>query len=209
MNIKVLLYSIVVGCVVAYIAYAYWLYKTCVKYGYEKAWMSFIPIINRFMLVQIGDVYEDGLMYVPIAKSRVSRNILAIINSIGVLLLFMIGLVWLGYIVYFVTSILIWYDIESDFSETGNIEIVFDAVMCSIGIHSYPAYVLIRYNAFWDAGRLLSMDTGEDEQEIADDYEYDEYPVEDDRYIEEDAGYDVYTEDDTYTEDMREILDEY
>lgn len=210
MQMDMLLLGIIGITVAAYFVYAYGLYRISTLYHFDKPWLAFVPLANKFLLVKVGDVCEDGMMYIPIIKMTVSRNVMAALNTVGVLALFMVGLIPVGYVLAFLTSVAIWYDVESGFEETGNAEIVFDAILSSIGIHSYPAYVMFRYHRFFEQGKLFSTNAVDDVEDGADyEDEYAEYPVEDDRYIEEDDPYEVYTEDDAYTKDTREILDEY
>lgn len=207
---NILLFGLVIGCVIAYFVYCYQLYKICNEYGVAHPILSFVPLLNKFVLVRVNDVFEDGQMYIPVIKKLMSRNLFATLNCILTFILFMTPLYVLGYVVYFVTSFVIWYDIESDFSHTSDFEIIFDAVFCSIGLHSYPAYILMKYSKQYENGELLSMsdeekdaETGyvEDDPELFSDY--------DDREIEQDQEYEVYTDDDLDSENVQEILNEY
>ena len=206
---------VLIGIVAAYFAYGFTLYRICVEYGLSNAWLSFVPLANKWMLVQIGDVCGDGLVYIPWINKMAKRSVMVLLNTVGVLVLFIFNLSVLGYILYFITSFIIWVDVEIDLESVSNLELVFDAVLCSIGIHSYPAYVLFRYYRYLQEGRLLSQGEENEEDERHNipyngaDYQTDMFAEDDNRAFEEDEGPSIYSSEDVGRNNVRSVLDEY
>ena len=215
---SIVLGIVLIGIVAAYFVYGFALYRICVEYGLANAWLSFVPLANKWMLAQVGDVCGDGLMYIPWINKMAKRSVIVLLNTVGVLALFVFNLEVLGYILYFITSLIIWVDVEIDLSSVSNLELVFDAALCSIGIHSYPAYVLFRYYRYLQEGRLLSQvedNGGDDEAERHSityngaDYHTDMFTDDDNRVFEEDEGPSVYSSEDVGRSNVRSVLDEY
>lgn len=208
----ILLVLTIAVVIISYFVYSYLLFKLSDDLGLKHPMYSFIPFLNKFVLVQISDIYEDGKMYIPVIKTYVSRNLIAVLDSVVVFLFMMTPVPAIGYAIGFFVSLLIWIDIESDFAEVSNFEILFDACCCSIGIHAYPVYILAKYRKLFLNEKLLSQSENDyadniDKYEDGSNYsaEYDDRDFND----EEEDQYSVYTDDDMYSKNVQEILHDY